>query len=51
MTFFRLLFGCRHPRISWPVNGRVQCPDCARTFRYDWELMKIAEEVTCSTSA
>lgn len=42
--FTRLLFGCRHQRISWPqTEGRrfkqrtyVCCLDCGKELLYDW---------------
>jgi hypothetical protein len=51
-----LLFGCRHPRYSFPVTVRgaarrpqaalltgtyVACLDCGREFPYDWQEMKV----------
>jgi hypothetical protein len=50
------LFGCRHPRYSFPVTLRgtnrrpqagaltgtyVACLDCGREFPYDWQEMKV----------
>jgi hypothetical protein len=52
-----VLFGCRHPRYSFPVTIRgakarrpqaatltgtyVACLDCGREFPYDWREMKV----------
>ncbi len=51
-----VLFGCRHPRYSFPVTIRgtahrpqaaaltgtyVACLDCGREFPYDWQEMKV----------
>jgi hypothetical protein len=50
-----LLSGCRHRHCTFPISARagekadprlprgpyVVCLDCARTFAYDWEQMKI----------
>ncbi|MCU1301794.1 MAG: hypothetical protein JWQ87_2078 [Candidatus Sulfotelmatobacter sp.] len=51
-----LLFGCSHPRYSFPVTIRgsarrpqagsltgtyVACLDCGREFPYDWQEMKV----------
>jgi hypothetical protein len=50
------LFGCRHPRYSFPVTLRgsarrpqagaltgtyVACLDCGKEFPYDWQQMKV----------
>jgi hypothetical protein len=50
------VFGCRHPRYSFPVTLRrtsrrpqagaltgtyVACLDCGREFPYDWQQMKV----------
>lgn len=50
------LFGCRHPRYSFPCTIRgvarrpqaaaltgtyVACLDCGREFPYDWQEMKV----------
>jgi hypothetical protein len=50
------VFGCRHPRYSFPVTLRgkarrpqagaltgtyVACLDCGREFPYDWQEMKV----------
>jgi RNA polymerase subunit RPABC4/transcription elongation factor Spt4 len=50
------LFGCRHPRYSFPVSVRrasrrpqaaaltgtyVVCLDCGKEFAYDWQEMKV----------
>jgi hypothetical protein len=59
MMFAKLvdvLFGCRHPRYSFPVTIRgakahrpqaatltgtyVACLDCGKEFPYDWQEMK-----------
>jgi len=51
-----VLFGCRHPRYSFPVTIRgtarrpqaaaltgtyVACLDCGKEFPYDWQEMKV----------
>jgi hypothetical protein len=52
-----VLFGCRHPRYSFPVTIRgakarrpqaatltgtyVACLDCGKEFPYDWREMKV----------
>lgn len=51
-----LVFGCRHPRYSFPVTIRgvgrrpqaaaltgtyVACLDCGKEFPYDWREMKV----------
>lgn len=51
------MFGCRHPRYSFPMTIRagslrakpgartgtyVTCLDCGREFNYDWQKMHIA---------
>jgi len=53
---FDAVFGCRHPRYSFPVTIRgkgrrpqagaltgtyVACLDCGREFPYDWQEMKV----------
>ena len=50
------VFGCRHPRYSFPVTVRgkarrpqasaltgtyVVCLECGREFPYDWQEMKV----------
>ena len=50
------VFGCRHPRYSFPVTLRgakrrsqaaaltgtyVVCLECGREFPYDWQQMKV----------
>ena len=50
------VFGCRHPRYSFPVTIRgagrrpqagaltgtyVACLDCGREFPYDWQEMRV----------
>ena len=50
------VFGCRHPRYSFPVTIRganrrpqaaaltgtyVACLDCGREFPYDWQQMRV----------
>lgn len=54
--FVDVVFGCRHPRFSFPVTVRraisrpkaaaltgtyVACLDCGREFPYDWEDMRV----------
>ena len=47
-----MLFGCRHPRITFPITpprgkadkGRatyVVCLDCGTEMDYDWTAMKV----------
>jgi hypothetical protein len=51
-----VLFGCHHPRYSFPVTLRpsarrpqagaltgtyVTCLDCGKEFPYDWQEMKV----------
>jgi hypothetical protein len=52
-----VLFGCRHPRYSFPVTIRgakarrpqaavltgtyVACLECGKEFAYDWQKMKV----------
>ena len=51
-----VLFGCKHPRYSFPVTVRrakrrpqaaaltgtyVVCLDCGKEFAYDWQQMKV----------
>ena len=51
------VFGCRHPRYSFPITIRagsrqttagarmgtyVVCLDCGREFSYDWQKMRVA---------
>jgi hypothetical protein len=52
---FDAMFGCRHPRYSFPVTVRgtarpqagaltgtyVACLNCGREFPYDWQDMKV----------
>lgn len=42
-------FNCTHPRLSFPIkiNGitRRSCLDCAKTFIYDFDNMKLGDEV------
>jgi hypothetical protein len=54
---FDAMFGCRHPRYSFPVTVRgtarpqagaltgtyVACLDCGREFPYDWQEMKVID--------
>jgi hypothetical protein len=41
------LFGCTHPRYSWPqgkgANCHVTCLTCGREFAYDFRAMKVVE--------
>jgi hypothetical protein len=53
---FDAVFGCRHPRYSFPITVRrgsrrssaasltgtyVACLDCGKEFPYDWNEMKM----------
>jgi hypothetical protein len=53
---FDLIFGCHHPRYSFPVTVRglarrpqagaltgtyVACLDCGKEFPYDWQEMRV----------
>jgi hypothetical protein len=52
------LFGCPHPRTSFPQSPRrsnslaavrpphVVCLACGREFAYDWDKMRVAEPVS-----
>lgn len=49
--FLDWLFGCRHPRITFPMippGGKagkseyIVCLDCGKEFAYDWKEMKEA---------
>lgn len=42
---FDWLFGCSHPRTSWPQHGRVVCLDCGKEFAYDWQTMQRGEQL------
>ncbi len=56
MRLLRLLFSCRHPRITFPITHvgapgpTVTCHSCFRELPYDWEAMRIKEE-PCGTLA
>ncbi|MFZ0478465.1 MAG: hypothetical protein WAL71_04895 [Terriglobales bacterium] len=58
------MFGCRHPRYSFPLTIRagslrakagartgtyVTCLDCGREFSYDWQEMKVASSQLASS--
>lgn len=57
------LFGCSHKRTSFPLTpGRstpghartgtyVACLDCGKEFAYDWQTMRIGEQVTAAPRA
>jgi hypothetical protein len=59
MKILEILFGCKHPRLSFPMSARrgeyhtpaaretgayVVCLDCGREFAYDWQQMQIVSE-------
>jgi len=43
--WIRRLFGCGHKHYTWPMGRRptVQCLDCGRRIRYDWDRMRLTE--------
>jgi len=62
---FDAMFGCRHPRYSFPITMRagtrraasagrtgtyVVCLDCGREFAYDWQEMHVAKSQSCENS-
>lgn len=44
MRILKLIFGCRHKRITWPqgsgIECHVSCLTCGERFRYDWKKMR-----------
>jgi hypothetical protein len=55
---FDAMFGCRHPRFSFPMTTRathrrnkagarlgtyVACLDCGKEFAYDWKEMRVMD--------
>jgi hypothetical protein len=60
-TFFESLFGCSHPRTTFPMTERgrklgarmaavsnrtyVVCLDCGKEFDYDWKSMRVGRPV------
>ena|SRR5437016_3711159 len=54
-SLFNLFFGCRHRRTSFPWSPSVKpgahedmyvvCLDCGKRFHYQWDLMRIGEEM------
>jgi hypothetical protein len=56
-SFVDLFFGCSHKRTSFPITpGRagagiarggtyVACLDCGKEFAYDWNTMRVGEQV------
>ncbi len=59
MKLLRLLFSCRHPRITFPITyvrkdgpavTTVTCLSCFRELPYDWEEMRIKEEPCCTSA-
>src|SRR5580765_6138494 len=49
--FWKLLFGCRHERTTFPQSSKgdakmhVVCVDCGKEFAYDWKRMRIGKEL------
>jgi hypothetical protein len=54
--FLDILFGCWHPRYSFPITAKdrrsraahttgtyVVCLDCGKEFAYDWSRMKVVD--------
>jgi hypothetical protein len=55
-SLYNMFFGCRHRRTSFPLRPAtkpgeppedmyVVCLDCGKRFHYDWEQMRVGEEV------
>lgn len=47
MSLLSLLFGCKHPRTTFPQTAKgearphVTCLDCGRSWVYDWRGMRV----------
>ena len=66
MSFFDLMFGCSHRRLSFPITVRgarrrskaasvtgtyVVCLECGQEFPYDWKEMKVVRSSSTASAA